>query len=381
MKVLILGGFGFMGSSVARDLIKSNQTTEVILTGRRVHMDNVHSSVQNSRKVSTQIVDILNFQALVQVIRGVDVVINCVGPFYKFGINTLKAAIEAKTNYVDICDDYDVIREVFALDQVAKEAGISACVGFGGGPGTTNILAKYAADKLDKVDEIRILWVVGLNDPSGAAALSHGFHMFEGDVPQFIDGSWVDVPAFSDAEEVDFLEPTGKCEVYYVGHPEPITLPRYIKGVREVICKGGFAPFWANQMIMDLRRRGLASTEPIKVDDTWIAPLDFITKAMLETPAFKKQVEKYEQSPANIVVKGKKGDEDVIYTYRLTGRVAPGTAISASIAAQMLCRGEVKARGVVAPEGAVEPVKFFAEFAKRGFRLNEQKAVVREIQF
>jgi saccharopine dehydrogenase-like NADP-dependent oxidoreductase len=43
----------------------------------------------------------------------------------------------------------------------------------------------------------------------------------------------------------------GECEAYYLGHPDPVTIPRYIKGVRNVTQmigagqveqKGGFAP-------------------------------------------------------------------------------------------------------------------------------------------
>ena len=381
MKALVLGGFGIMGSSVARDLIKSQIITQVVLAGRRIHMDNMHSAVQASGKVASMTLDVTDFRNLVAAMKKNDIVINCSGPFFKLGLNTMKAAIEAGTNYVDICDDYEAVQEAFTLDRAAKEAGISICVGFGGGPGVTNIIAKYAAEKLDEVEEIRILWIVGLNDPSGTAALSHGFHMLEGNVPQFIEGKWVEVPGFSGAEEVEFLEPVGKCEVYYVGHPEPITLPRYIKSVKTVTCKGGFAPSWVNQMISDLPKYGLVTPEPIKVDGGSITPLEFFTKIMTESPTFKKRIERYDQSPANIVVKGKEGGKDVTYVYRLTGKVAPGTGIAASIAAQMICSGEVREKGVIAPEGAVDPVKFFAEFAKKGFRLSEQKAVTSEVQF
>ena len=380
MKALILGGYGIMGSSVARDLVKSEELTEVILADRCTDMTNVHESVRSSKKVSTQVIDVTDFQTLVSVIKGKDVVINCVGPYYRYGIHTMQAAIEAGTNYLDICDDYDVTIEAFALDEAAKEAGVSLCVGFGGGPGTTNMLAKYAADKLDEVSEIRVLWVAGLNDLSGPGALAHGMHMFSGNVPEYIDGELVNVPAGSGIEEVEFLDPTGKCEVCYVGHPEPITLPRYIGGVKTVINKGGLAPAWANRMVREFTERGFASMEPLKFGDASIAPRDLIVSVMQNSPVFKRQVEQYTLSPANIVVKGKEGGYDVTYTYALTGRMAPGTAIPASIFTQMLCRGEIKVKGVVAPEAAVDPKAFFAWFSKRGLEIMEQKTVIRTIQ-
>jgi saccharopine dehydrogenase (NAD+, L-lysine-forming) len=385
MKAIVLGGYGVMGASVARDLIKGEQVTKVILAGRRIHTENLHSSVQASGKVSSEIVDVTDFHALVEAIRGSDVVINCVGPYFKYGINTIKAAIEAGVNYVDICDDHAPISEAFTLDEAAKRAGITVCVGFGAGPGITNVIAKYAADKLDEVEEIREYWVVGYNDPSGPAAMPHSIHMLEGNVPQFIDGQWVEVPGNSGVEEVEFLAPVGKCEVYYVGHPEPVTLPRYIKkGLKTVTVKGGWLPPLLNDLIRDLLNSGLTTTEDVKLDGSSITLGDLVTpiaRAMMEIPDIKKDMEKYTSSPANLIVKGKQGSNEVTYTYRLMGKSAPGVGIAASTVAQMMYRGEVKVKGVVAPEGAVEPEVFFSLIAKRGFWLDEEKTVRRAVTF
>ena len=381
MKAIILGGCGDMGSSVARDLIKSDDVAEVILADKRIDMASVHESVRNSKKVSTQTLDVTDFEALVKAIRGNDVVINIVGPYYKFGIQTMKAAIKAGVNYIDICDDYDVTRDAFALDESARKAGVSICIGFGGAPGSTNMLAKYAADKLDEVDEIHILWAAGFNDPVGPAASIHGMHMFSGKVPQYLDGRWVDVPAGSGAEEVEFIEPTGKTEVYYVGHPEPVTLPRYIKGVKKVVNKGGVLPSWGSKMIMEFVERGFVSTEPLKIDDVAISPRDFMVHLIRSAPEFKKQVEQYTTAPGNVVVKGREGKRKVTYTYRFGGHQSPGTAIAGSISAQMLYRGDIKVKGVVAPEGAMDPKVYFTEFAKKGMRIFEEKTVVEEVKF
>lgn len=42
------------------------------------------------------------------------------------------------------------------LSGLAERAGITYVVGIGSAPGLTNLTAKYAADKMDKVDEIHI---------------------------------------------------------------------------------------------------------------------------------------------------------------------------------------------------------------------------------
>jgi lysine 6-dehydrogenase len=381
MNALVLGGCGVMGSSVARDLIKSDIVKQVILADKKIDMAKVHESVRNSKKISTQTLDVTNFDALVKAISGNDVVINTVGPFYKFSTQIIKAAIRACTNYIDICDDYDATKDALALNESAIEAGISICIGFGAGPGVSNLLAKYAADKLDTVDEIKFFWAAGLNDPVGFSALLHGMHMFTGLVPQFLDGKLVNVPAGSGGEEVEFVEPTGKAEVYYVGHPEPITLPRYIKGVKTVINKGGVLPTWASKMIMEWVDRGFLDPEPLKIGDVPVSPQDFMVIILKSAPKFRKQVENYTDAPSIILVKGKKGDKSITYSYSSGGRQAAGTGIACSIASQMLYRGDVKIKGVVAPEGALDPKAYFAEFAKRGMRVFEEKTVVEEVKF
>jgi saccharopine dehydrogenase-like NADP-dependent oxidoreductase len=47
------------------------------------------------------------------------------------------------------------------------------------------------------------------------------------------------------------------------------------------------------------------------------------------------------------------------------------TGIPMSIGVQLLARGDVTARGVLAPEAAFEPTQFIAELARRGIYVEE----------
>jgi len=134
-------------------------------------------------------------------------------------------------------------------------------------------------------------------------------------------------------------------------------------------------------MIMEFVDRGFVATEPLKIGDVEISPRDFMVSFIRSAPELRSQVEQYTTAPGNIVVKGKEGDKKVTYTYRFGGHQAPGTAIAASISAQMLCRGDIKGRGVVAPEGALDPMAYFAEFAKKGMRIFEEQTVIQEVKF
>ena len=379
MKVLVLGGFGIMGSSTARDLIKSPAVTKVTLADREIDLERVHPSLGTSPKVSPEKFDITDRETLISLIKDHDVVVNCVGPFYKYGLSAIKAAIEAQTGYIDICDDYDVTIEALDLHEEAKRAGATICIGCGDGPGLSNLIAKYAADKLEEVDKIHILWAGSLGDDMGLAVLPHALHSWMGEVPQFIDGKLVYVPAGSGAEVVDFLEPVGKCEVYYFGHPEPITMPRYIQGVKTVVNKGANLPTWLNELFTTFINLGLVSSEPVRIGDSEVIPTDFLTTVLKRSEYLKKQASELTISPCNVVVKGRDGNKRVTYTYRVIGKMAPGTAITASMVAQMIGGGEITDKGVFAPEGCVNANLILSRWKERGLHLNEQKTIEQDV--
>lgn len=382
MKVLILGGCGFCGSSIARDLIKSDEVTQIRLADINLDMAKVAESVQKSKKVSVEYLDVTkSYPDLVKAIRGNDIVINTVGPYPLFGTTTIKAAIDARVNYLDICDDCSVTKEIFKLDESARKAGVSICTGMGWTPGLTNMLARYAADKLDSVDEIEIFFIIALVDPIGKAGLEQAMGQFIGNVTQYIDGNLVEVPGGSEVEEVTFMEPFGKAEVFYGRHPEPFTLSLYVPGVKRVINKAAFTPPSVPELFRELIKLGLFNAEPLMVGDTPISPRDFITTFVKYNPALRAGQDLGASGASNIVVKGTEGSKKVTYTCCFSGWGGPLVAFPASICARMLCRGEVEAKGVLAPEGAFNPKKFFTELAEKGVHFWEEKTVEQEITF
>lgn len=383
MKAIILGGCGIMGSSAARDLIKGDDVEKVIIADRRVYMDNIHETVKTSPKVSFENVDVGDFASLVKLLQGNDIVINCVGPFYRYAIPVMKAALEAKINYIDIMDDYDTTARAFEeMDKPAQEAGLTIGVGFGGDPGFVNLEAAYACQKLDVVEEVNFLWAAALNDPQGAGAWTHFLHCSTGDVPQWLDGKLQYVHAMGGPYLHEFPEPWGRLTLYYIGHPEPITFPRYFKEVKNVTVRGGTYPHDHIESLKTLVKYGFTDEEPIDVAGAMVKPLDFTAQFLVQSKVFKKLVEEYKVSPMDVEVKGKEGNKSVVYTYfGAGGSMAAGTGITVSQCAQMLGVGEITAKGVVAPEGAVDAEAFFRRFAKKNFRLNEKRTVIEEVSF
>lgn len=376
MKILVLGGCGMSGSVTASDLVTKPEVSRVILADKVVDLSKVDTTLRTSPKVATQESDITDYEALVKLMRDKDLIINCVGPFYKYGTGPMKAAIEAGKNYVDICDDADVFQEAFTLDEAAKRAGVSICLGCGNSPGFSNVAVKYIADKLDEVNEIRILVGIGLGGGFGPGVLYHIFHCLMDCNLQFIDGELKrQTPDDLGREEVDFLEPIGRREVTYFGHPEPVTLPRYIKGVKTVVFKLGNLPPWLNEWFVRSIQLGFANPKPVKLGDTLITPRDFTISELSSSAYFDKEKAAYNTANRYYIVKGKEEGKEVTYTWHIVGLPKGITGITCSFAAQMLYRGEVKEKGVLAPEAFIDAEALLSFWKERGMCLRVTKTI------
>lgn len=105
MRVLALGGAGQEGARAVADLAKSPQVDAVVVGDINLEAANRLQASIGSAKVTAARIDATDDQQLAGASRDVDVVLTFVGPYFRFGVPILKAAIAAGCHYVDICDD------------------------------------------------------------------------------------------------------------------------------------------------------------------------------------------------------------------------------------------------------------------------------------
>ena len=375
MNAFVVGGTGAMGQAVALDLVKQEQVKKVVLGDIAVDPARLREKLRASAKASLTKVDVNDHEGLIKAMGGADIVINCAGPFYKTAVAVAGAAVEAKVNYIDICDDYEAVKVLFAsdIDSAAKKAGITVLTGMGSDPGTNNVIVRWYADHLDRVDEVALFWVVSIADLGEGAAWDHSLHMIIGTLPQYLDGKLEYVEGGTGEETAQFLEPLGTCQVRYVGHPQPLTIPRYIKGVKKVVVKGALIPPWVDQLIKEQRESGFLSREPVEIKGALVAPYDLTLRLWGTIPNNRDRGPV--ASGLKVIVKGERGGKQVTYTADIVGRMAPGTGLPASIAALMFCTGEAEAKGVVAPEGCIDPEKFLKALLQRGAKIHQTETI------
>ena len=262
MKAVVLGGAGVIGSYAVEYLSKSNVFSEITVADiSKVRGEKIEKEHERIHYVH---MDATDKESLINSMKGADVVINCVGPFYKFAPLILKTAIEEGINYVDVCDDYDTTQVLIdTYNAQAADEGVTCIVGLGASPGLTNIIAAHAASQLTTVSDITIYVTRGILEEAGGAIPYHMMHCWLGPVPIYKNGALQMARGLIDGEEwVTFPEPFGQASVYYFGHPETVTLPRYIKDVKNVCCKGTFFPEKFRRILLQLEELGLLSESP-----------------------------------------------------------------------------------------------------------------------
>ena len=359
MKILFLGGAGDMAVTML-DLMKDEgEVKEVTICD----LDGDKASAkakEYGKKFKSKELDVTDRAALVGAMKGNDVVINYVGPFYRFEMPVADAAIEAGVHYISIADDYDAYLEVEKLEPKAEKKGVKILTGFGNSPGLTQILAKKGYLFLDKPEGISVNWAAGANEQAGPANILHLFHLFTGKTLQWRDGHEEYVPCGKGKKVVDFPAPIGSLPVFYTGHAESVSLPRNLHGLKYASVHGGVSPVFDVMVVRFLANLGLTKTH--KRRETLLA----VVKPILPLFQSKKAPDK---SVGKVEVWGMhKGKEKTVY-YTYLGHIAFITSAPCLQAAVWLHKGKFDKLpgGVYAPERLIEdPDPFLAELMKRG---------------
>nr|HID14548.1 saccharopine dehydrogenase [Anaerolineae bacterium] len=154
MKIVVLGGAGKMGCIAVQDLAGDQRVEEVVIADRDLAQARTVAEVINSPKVSIQRVDVTDHDALVSVLRGADTCLNAT--VYYFNFQVMEACLEAGVDYTDLGGLFHTTRKQLELNDRFSEARLSAVLGMGSAPGVPNVQARYAADRLDTIEYIRI---------------------------------------------------------------------------------------------------------------------------------------------------------------------------------------------------------------------------------
>ena len=373
MKALVVG-LGAVGSVIAQVLLEGKAIESVTMADK-----NTANALEIARlspgKTRVVRIDARNKEELEAVIEGKDAVINAGHPRFNHLMMDLSLANGA--NYVDLAGNG--LSEQLAQDKAWKEAELLAVPGLGEDPGLSNIYARYAADRLTTVEEIRV------RDGENSSSTKYEFMLLFSpevffseilDSPRtFVDGRRVSSPPLSGKEVYEFPEPIGAQPVYLVDHEEVMTLPEYIgKGVNYVDFKLALADEFVTTL-NTLKKLGLLETKPVDIRGSKVAPIELLN-SVIPTPV---SVSKTVKGNTGIVVevKGKEGNTDVAYklstmashegSYERLRENGTSflTGVVPAVFVRMLAEGKIKQKGVLPPE-CLDPLPILRELSLSG---------------
>jgi lysine 6-dehydrogenase len=372
MKILILGS-GLMGPAAAYDAMLDPQVSSVVVADVNAELleacEKKFSDRPGAEKLSTVCLDLADQSAAAKLMGGFDVVISAV-PWSAAKL-AIRAALQAGRPLVDFSWPISH-HEIAAMREEVNARGGFVIFGCGVEPGITEILARYAAEQFDRVDELRIC-CGGIPEkptpPLGYKILYGGDRLPFYDTDPFMvkNGRLVTVPRYSGVETVKFPGVRGKLEAWHEGFmPWLLEIPqlKHLKlGTQKTVRYSGYAV-----KVTVLKELGLLSLNPVNVDGVSVPPKRVVDAVLY--PKVKMEAGERDITVVSVeaigTTNGRRRKCKIEMVDRFDAQtgltsMARVTAFTASIVARMIGRGDLKARGMLSPEKVVAG-KFFTRF-------------------
>ncbi len=372
-KVVVLGGAGAMARPALGILARRSDVAEVVIADRdHGALQEAVAALADVGPARAAVVDALDPVALRELLGDADLLVNTAGPFFRLGVPVLEAAIDTATDYVDICDDWEPTLDMLQRDGRARSAGVTAVVGIGASPGSSNMLAALAARELDSVEDLHTGWPVDVpfvgDDPEEdavshpSAAAVHWMQQLSGTIRLLAGGELVDQTPLR-AVALNYPG-AGRGTAYTVGHPEPITLARTcsVAGASAcvmVVTAGTAAYLMTLQDDIDGGKLSLEGAAAIIATPTarrYTRAL--VRSARLAGPGA--------LPPFFALATGLRGGVAHTVGARMVASplgMAKATGVPLALAAGQILDGAVHLPGVHPPDAVLDPGRFFDELA------------------
>ena len=375
MRITVLGGAGKMGGIATQTLANDPRVDEVVIADINAEQAQAVMDYLDSPKLRFQQVDIRDHDAFVESLRGAQALVNAT--VYYTNLPAMEACLEAGVPYVDLGGLFHTTRKQLKLSDRFQAAGVSAVLGMGSAPGVPNVQARYAADRLDAIDSIRIY--DGIKPPpADTIAFTYAVPTILDELllqPMvYRDGEFIACEPLSEFEDYLFTPPLGLLPMHLSLHSEVATLPISFadKGVRECFFK---INYWGMsretvEKIRVLADFGFNSREPVEVKGCKVAPRDLMMTLLSKyAPPVTEFLAPPKHRPPDWVkeivteVRGQKDGRDLTYRLgTLTVKGALPTGVAPAITAIWLAEGRIPV-GVHPPEQVIDPEPFFTELA------------------
>jgi saccharopine dehydrogenase-like NADP-dependent oxidoreductase len=361
-RVLIVGGRGRIGSSVAQDLVTYTDA-EITVTGRDSE-GTIPSELLPERSHYLAL-DLADSAALRKAVSSSNLVVHCAGPFHYRDATLLKTCIEEGVNYTDVSDSRSFTRRALECRATAKNAGVTAIINTGIFPGVSNSMVRRDVEQLDEADRIHLSYVVGGSGGAGVTVMRTTFLGLQTPFEVWENGKWQQVKPYSDRETIEFPAPYGKTGVYWFDMPEAITLPESFP-VKTVITKFGTCPDLYNHLTWFVAKYWPAS---------WLknpGVIEFLSYVSYGMTSVTNNFSGVGVAVRSQVTGIKNGKPAKVCSTALHENAAAATGIGTGSIAQLMLEGKLDRPGVWAVEQALSTELFERAMQSRNLQIEQE---------
>ena len=356
MRIVVIGGAGAMGSALSADLAACEEVSELVVADADGARAERLVRATGSPRASALALDVDDREAALRALEGADVLVNCTS-FTLFD-RVIALALEAGVNYADLISEPTVEQR-----RAAERAGITAVSGLGASPGLTNVLVRHASAWLHELEEVHVSWASFRTIAPSPGLLDTILWELSDACPTrqvYVNGRFERAGFMEGSRLVEFAPPLGRQRVYYVPHPETVTLPRSFPSLRFCAVRGT----WRPKLMEDVRvlnEYGLLDPDAIET-----------TKERIWARFGGRGDEEPWRLFVNVEVVGRRDGALWRRVYDAShpdwGQEGTGkmTGICAAVGAQLLARHGGTRPGFVDPEEEFDPEEFLRELAGRG---------------
>jgi short subunit dehydrogenase-like uncharacterized protein len=347
--IAVYGATGYTGRLVVAELLRAE--ADFIVSGRSAErLDALRAEFELEAPAKPAKID--DPASLRELLSDCAVVIDCAGPFVRFGEPVLAAAVETGTHYLDTTGEQPYMKMVYErYGPGAARAGVALvpAMGFDYVPG--DMIASLTADGMGELDELDMFYCWRDFSPSQGTARTT-LEMISGKDFEWRNMEWVESSGGVGRGKYDFPEPFGRQRMFRYPSGEQITVPRHVP-TRNVRASMNAASFSSERLApifeATVRPAGLAMRTPLKrLANALISRLP-----EGQTPAQR------ERMTWMITCEAKRGE--VERKGVITGRDVYGLTAAAIVQGAMLAAKKgFDARGGLAPSQAFEPESFLA---------------------
>lgn len=386
MRIFALGGSGKICRESALDIVQFGSFEKMTIGDINLTTAKETAEWLNHPKVDYAYIDVNNKLKSIALLSEYDLVID--GTTISLNAASTECIANAGCHGINL----NGFGEEYNFSEVFKTNGKIMVPGFGMTPGTTNMMAVFACDQMEKVNSVRVSHGAYRPIAFSGSITETTIYEYDPKLPGrivFENGNFIQVPPFARPREIELPQPYGKSIQYIIPHSETFTLAKYLapKGVELIEVRGTW-PQENMEIIKALYNYGFLNNTRISLNGHEFGIMEAIGE-YLQKSEKGKTTDLFGYS-LHVEVEGMKDGQLVRHTLTHTHPTSDGTipdwaglraytrnvGIPMGIAAQLIAQGKYKGEGALFPEFVFDPELFFNELAKRQILIHSKVKMI-----